>query len=123
VETVNETLEQVGLTSSPDPPKILSKKPLLNASERPQIGSGEHVPPPPDLGVEAEPKPLTKVPPPKTQVSANALKLSKHFNLPAHRYRAGELNMGTMGGCVKCTKGTPFRYGEQNVCPLCARKS
>ncbi len=123
VETVNETLEQVGLTSGSDQPKIMSKKALPNAPEAAQIASEDVLPPPPDLGAAEELKPDRKAVPPKVPVSPNALKLSERFNLPAHKYRMGELNMGAMGGCMKCGKGTPFRYGEQNLCPLCARKS
>jgi hypothetical protein len=65
-----------------------------------------------------EPKPYK---PPKAPegTGAQALKLSKHFRIPAE-IDGQEVAMGAVGGC-SCGKPTPLKYGGTPVCAICAR--
>ena len=98
--------------------------PVKNDREGPQQPSeGESAPDPvPQIGLSIPPDEPTpyKAPKLRAQVSDKALKVSKHFRVPAHLGGKGEAGMGKLGACA-CGKSTPLRYGVVSVCPLCAR--
>ncbi|MHA2068492.1 MAG: hypothetical protein ACXABY_29370, partial [Candidatus Thorarchaeota archaeon] len=65
---------------------------------------------------------LYKAPKAPNGTSAQALKASKHFRVPAFIRRFGEASVAALGECVGCGNATPLRYGTESLCPLCARK-
>ena len=85
----------------------------------------------PDPQPEREvPKVLLPPPPPKTYepprpsapVSDLAKRISARMRVPAYAIEYGEVSLGKLGACVKCSTTTPLRYGQDSLCPLCARR-
>ena len=74
----------------------------------------------PTLYAPPDPPKVYRPPPPPKNVSANALKVSKHFRVPASLGARGEASIGPLGQCP-CGKPTPLKYGGKPLCPLCAR--
>ena len=114
--------EKVVYTPPVEPsPIVESGNVPRNAQEGPQEAHSEAkrtiptaVPPPP------EPKPYR---PPKTRqvVSERAEKMSKRMNIPPYLEGRGEVSMGQVMKCQLCVRTTPIKYGEDSVCPMCAR--
>ncbi len=132
VETPRETAELLGAEIPNLPPKqrtledpdIVKRRALQKVPVEPQEVAQEVVREVPDLGAIEEPQKPVAIKEPRVPVSENALKISKQFRVPAHlRQMGGEVAMGKMGTCKKCARGTPFRYGEKHLCPLCARST
>ena len=61
-------------------------------------------------------------PKPEVPVSPKAERISNQMRIPAYLIEYGEVNIGKMGECCKCSTATPVVYGSYNVCPLCARR-
>lgn len=134
VETPRETAEILDLnvpdsTSKaeyPSEPEIVRRRAVGKPTQTPQEAQDEAPAPvprvPPDLATPSPPEPPYEPGKPRVPVSEKALHLSKYFKMPAHLSQlGGELGMGKMGKCKKCDRGTPFMYGERNICPSCSR--
>jgi DNA-binding Lrp family transcriptional regulator len=76
------------------------------------------VPDPPPPGKEKRP-----YEPPRTRakVSESASRLAKKMRIPPHLEGRGEVSMGRARKCITCNRVSPIRYGEETVCPMCAR--
>jgi len=123
VETVKETLEQVGLTVPKESdPKLVKVRASQRVSEGSQIALEQPVARVPDWTTPDPPEKPYKPRETSQDVSKRALDMSQKFKMPVHLVElGGELGMGQMGSCRKCGKGTPFVYGVKHLCPLCAR--
>lgn len=104
--------------------KVILKTPEIEGEEPlPE----RKIPRPPKVEADGEQKP-EEYRPPKTirKVSKEAERLGNRMNIPTYLEGYGELSMGKLGKCTLCAqknenKPTPFRYGGESVCPLCAR--
>ena len=94
--------------------------PIENAPEGTQEPRDATLPPKVGLSIPPDEPTPYKPPTPRIKVSDKALKVSKHFRVPADLGGKGEAGMGKLGACA-CGKSTPLRYGAVSVCPLCAR--
>ena len=108
-------------------PEIVRRRVVGKAKEgpsRPQEETPAPVPRvPPDLTAPSAPEKPYEPGKARVPVSPAAQKLSTRFKMPAHLSQlGGELNMEQPPRkCKKCDRGTPFMYGERNICPSCSR--
>jgi biotin operon repressor len=95
--------------------------------ETPQDGSGRAAQPPPIVRAAEsrsralQRQPVYKPPKPPEGCGSLALKVMERMRVPATLKDYGEASIGSLAVCVKCSKGTPLKYGRTPICPLCAR--
>jgi hypothetical protein len=107
----------------PSIPQIIEGEAPQNAPERAPEAAQAILQKIPDLPPEKpEPEPYREPKALPVKISDKAKRIAEKLRVPGHLVGRGEVSMARVARCILCkTRTTPLRYGNECVCPLCAR--